>query len=92
MAAYHARYPLLIDPVVLLYSTYLGGSSSDFGYGIAVDGAGQAYVTGYTSSADFPLKNPLQGQKKGDIGDYDIFVTKLRETGLEPILYLLLDK
>ena len=39
----------------LVYSTYLGGSSADFGRrGIAVDGAGSAYVTGETLSTDFP--------------------------------------
>ena len=38
----------------LVYSTYLGGSDSDHGLGIAVDGAGSAYVTGDTSSTDFP--------------------------------------
>ena len=38
----------------LVYSTYLGGSDGDFGHGIAVDGAGSAYVTGYTVSTDFP--------------------------------------
>ena len=38
----------------LAYSTYLGGSSDDHGGGIAVDGAGSAYVTGWTDSADFP--------------------------------------
>jgi hypothetical protein len=37
----------------LVYSTYLGGSSSDIGFGIAVDGAGAAYVVGWTFSADF---------------------------------------
>ena len=38
----------------LVYSTYLGGNSSDIGYGIAVDGAGSAYVTGGTLSTNFP--------------------------------------
>src|SRR5207302_8767199 len=38
----------------LAYSTYLGGSSDDVGQGIAVDAAGNAYVTGYTFSTDFP--------------------------------------
>ena len=38
----------------LVYSTYLGGSGGDFGRGIAVDGAGSAYVTGYTASTNFP--------------------------------------
>ena len=38
----------------LVYSTYLGGSDADFGGDIAVDGAGSAYVTGQTSSTDFP--------------------------------------
>ena len=38
----------------LVYSTYLGGSDDDFGNGIAVDGAGSAYVTGATGSTNFP--------------------------------------
>ena len=38
----------------LVYSTYLGGSDDDVGFGIAVDGAGSAYVTGETLSTDFP--------------------------------------
>ncbi len=50
---YDRRYPLVIDPG-LLYSTYLGGGGGDLGHGIAVDGAGSAYLTGYTDSADFP--------------------------------------
>ncbi len=47
----------------MVYSTYLGGSSSTYGdqaYGIAVDPSGDAYVTGYTSSSDFPTQNPVQ--------------------------------
>ena len=44
----------------LVYSTYLGGSAVDTGSAIAVDGAGNAYVAGATTSADFPLSNPIQ--------------------------------
>jgi len=52
LAQYDASRPLYIDP--LIYSTYLGGSGEDFGYGIAVDKAGNAYITGQTFSTDFP--------------------------------------
>jgi hypothetical protein len=45
----------------LSYSTYLGGTSDDYGYAIAVDSTGAAYVTGYTYSTNFPTKNPFQG-------------------------------
>ena len=53
VAAYDPSRPLIIDPV-LVYSTYLGGSGTETGQGIAVDGAGSAYVTGFTASTDFP--------------------------------------
>ena len=49
----------------LVYSTYLGGSGDDDGYGIAVDSAGNAYVTGYTDSTNFPTANPLQATLGG---------------------------
>ena len=49
--------PLLIDPTIV-YSTLLGaGTSSTFGQGIALDSSGNAYVTGYTFAADFPVVN-----------------------------------
>jgi hypothetical protein len=47
------------DGSALLYSTYLGGNASDIGYGIAADASGNAYVTGSTTSANFPLKNAI---------------------------------
>jgi len=64
----------------LLYSTYLGGSGYDYGYGIAVDPAGNAYVTGYTNSTNFPTASPLQATFRGS-GIYHAFVTKLSATG-----------
>ena len=62
----------------LVYSTYLGGSSNETGYGIAVDSARDAYVTGDTTSTDFPTKNPLQAANNGG---GDGFVTELDPTG-----------
>jgi uncharacterized protein (TIGR03437 family) len=48
------------DATKLLYSTYLGGSMYDAAEGIAVDGSGNAYVSGFTSSPDFPIVNAIQ--------------------------------
>ena len=63
----------------LVYSTYLGGNSFDQGGGIDVDAFGNAYVTGFTFSGDFPTQNPLQSTLVGVNGD--AFVTKLDDMG-----------
>jgi uncharacterized protein (TIGR03437 family) len=66
----------------LVYSTYLGGSNegqgADIGFGIAVDGAGNAYVTGATSASDFPVTAAFQSAIKGPV---DAFITKLNPNG-----------
>jgi hypothetical protein len=78
--------PLIIDPV-LAYSTYLGAASPEAGQDIAVDAAGSAYITGYTSSVAFPTQNPFQANYAGDscfisvIPCGDAFVTKLNADG-----------
>ncbi|RME47908.1 MAG: hypothetical protein D6795_13480, partial [Deltaproteobacteria bacterium] len=62
----------------LLFSTYLGGGSSDFGQSVTFDEEGNPVVTGYTFSTDFPTVNAFQGAKGGS---YDAFVTKFEATG-----------
>jgi hypothetical protein len=66
---------------LLVYSTYLGGSSYDDGMGIAVDEDGNAYLTGRTQSPDFPTKNALQPELAGGLFDEDFFITKLNPNG-----------
>ena len=64
----------------LVYSTYLGGSAGvDRGWAIALDGAGNACVTGDTASTDFPVSNAIQAAYGGGLSD--AFVTKLNASG-----------
>jgi hypothetical protein len=63
----------------LVYSTYLGGGSSDIGKGIAVDGSGNAYITGETWSTDFPTTTGAYDTTYN--GDTDVFVSKLNPSG-----------
>jgi len=58
----------------VLYSTYLGGSSDDVGYGIAADDSGNAYIVGRTGSVDFPAESTKSG---GKFGESDVFVVKI---------------
>lgn len=60
------------------YATFLAGDQYERGEGIAVDTAGNAYVTGYTYSAAFPTLNPIQASRRGF---EDAFVTKMNPTG-----------
>ena len=85
LGAYDHHRALVIDPTVTLaYSTYLGGSGEegDSGQGIAVDSAGDAYVTGTTTSTDFPTHDPLQPENASGGGDVsNAFVAKLNPAG-----------
>jgi len=78
LAMYDRKRELCIDPLVLVYSTYLGGSGADAGNAIAVDAAGSAYVTGYTKSTHFPTQSAYQATFQGS---QDAFVTKLTPAG-----------
>jgi hypothetical protein len=71
------------DGAGMVYSTLLGGSSTDTTTGIALDPVGNAYVVGWTDSADFPLRNAFQSTLRGFP---NAFVTKLNTTGSD-LLY-----
>ncbi len=74
---YDPALPLTIDPG-LDYSTYLGGSNTDASTAIAADAGGDAYVTGYTLSTNFPTHS---GYQSSFGGVYDAFVSKLNAIG-----------
>jgi len=63
----------------LVYSTYLGGSSSDVGFALALDAAWSAYVTGITASTDFPTTGGAVDTTHN--GSYDVFVAKVNADG-----------
>ena len=73
--------PSQVGAASLVYSTYLGGSDQDASYGIAVDGSGNAYVTGFTYSLNFPTKNAYQPQRTPQTtlhaGISNAFLTKI---------------
>lgn len=74
---------LTADMTQLVYSRYLGGSAMDAALGLALDAAGNAYVTGETSSGNFPLAgNVLGSHLIGTFfGNQNAFVSKLDPTG-----------
>jgi hypothetical protein len=86
LGSYDPTLPLIIDPVVLVYAGYIGGSESDMGHGIAVDQAGNAYVVGETNSGEstFPHGDgfgSLPGPDHSANGRSDAFVAKLNVSG-----------
>lgn len=80
---YDRTLALVIDPV-LIYSTSIGGSNNDNANAIAVDAAGNAYIAGMTTSADFPTLNPFQSKLGMGMNGFipsDAFITKLNASG-----------
>jgi Beta-propeller repeat len=75
---YDRTRPLVVDPA-LSYSTFLGGISGAYGYGIAVDSSGNAYVGGVAEGADFPSTAGAFQPSSG--GAQDAFVTKFNADG-----------
>ena len=90
VSAYDTSYNNNIDIFVcklnssgtsLDYSTYIGGSSQDYGESIALDDMNNAYVTGYTSSSNFPITSTAFDTVQN--GFRDVFVCKLNSSGSE---------
>ncbi len=78
LASYDRDQALIIDPLV--YSTFVGGGSDEYGRSIVVDGSGHAYITGETYSTDYDITpGAFQTTTGGDVRD--VFVTKLNASG-----------
>lgn len=73
---YDKESELIIDPV-LTFSTYFGGSGTQYGQDITYDQAGNIVVVGHTYSTDFPVENAYQPEKAGAAGTFDLFISKL---------------
>ena len=73
VGAYDRSKELVIDPVVV-YSAYFGGSATEGANAVAADGAGNAYITGYTDATDFPTVNAEQGSLAGYS---NVFISKI---------------
>ncbi|MFO7732698.1 MAG: SBBP repeat-containing protein [Candidatus Aminicenantes bacterium] len=81
---YDRARTLILDPAVLVYCGFIGGGNTEYGSGIAVDNAGNAYVTGYTWSDEstFPV---TIGPDLACNGNHDVFVAKVSAGGTELI-------
>jgi hypothetical protein len=76
---YDKNRELIIDPMILVYSTFLGGTNKDHNFGLTIDAGGSVYLTGDTYSDDFPTHNGYRNTFAG--GGMDVFVTKLTPAG-----------
>jgi hypothetical protein len=80
---YNKQEVLIIDPTIeLQYSAFIGGNAFEEGYAIDIDSKGDAFVTGHTSSIDFPNTTGAFDRTYNDNGNFwDIFILKLNQNG-----------
>ena len=65
----------------LEYSTFIGGSDTEYWSSIALNGAGEVWMTGHTHSNDFPTVSPTQANRAGPGAEADVFVSRFNSTG-----------
>src|SRR5438067_4103968 len=80
---YDRSRPLVIDPAIITYSTYLAGEDNDRVHDIAADADGDAYAVGWTESETFPVKDAYQSGQNNNTDE--AFVTKFNPDGTELI-------
>jgi hypothetical protein len=78
---YDQSRPLVLDPAILVYCGYIGGSGYDAAFGIAVDGYGYAYVSGNTDSTAATFPETVGPDLSYNGGDFDAFVAKVQADG-----------
>ena len=81
LGAYDPLYPIIIDPAVLVYAGYIGGSAQDEAYGVDVDADGNAYIVGTTESSEMTFPVTVGPQLTFDNRTSDVFVAKVDATG-----------
>ena len=81
VGVYDQHKPLVLDPVILIYAGYIGGSTLDSGLGIAVNSTGHAYVTGFTASSEATFPETVGPDLTFNFGLGDAFVAKVNPLG-----------
>lgn len=83
-SGYQEVFLTKLDPEgMIIYSTLLGGTNRDYGYGMALNARQEVYLTGYAASSNFPLNEPIQANIGGS---YDVFISKFSAGG-DSLLY-----
>jgi len=81
VGAYDRSLPLVIDPATVIYCGFIGGAADDRATAVAVDGSGNAYLTGWTASFDFPVTAGPDLTFNDASGKSDAFVAKVTADG-----------
>ncbi len=81
LGSYDRSRPLVIDPAMLVYSGYIGGTGDEAANNVALDAAGNLYVTGTTTSSDFPTSVGPDTSFNETSGLDDVFVAKVKPDG-----------